>query len=906
MATTSFSDRNGSNRGRRIWRFGNACFDESSWTVTVHGLPTQLETKPLAVLHELLKRYGEVITKDELLDAVWCDQREPAAEGSLTTAVFKLRKALDEQAAQQIRTVSKVGYRLTGPVTFEQVRDPMSPLLLWAAGAPVPRRPGWVLIELLPGSSSTPAWRAQNTNSAETRIFRCTDTAEGLQSFHREVAISRQIAEAKINPSPVVDLLEWSFEEPPFFIETADPGPDLKRWAEERGGLSEVPLVERIALMRSAARQLATIHTTGIIHGDVSPETIIVRPELSPAFIRIGVGVWPAEEAVVDGDTPVDNSRGGSEAKSSSYAAPEVRSGGQPSTATDIYSLGVLLYQVIVGDFTARLAPGWEDEVGDPLLVDDVAQSAATDPAKRLHSASQIAERLGNLAERRSRAEEERTAAAKVSASAEAERRRLARAPWVRAAAALLITGFATTSIALVAMIHARDVAEEERRAATAAYDFLSDDVLARVSPARADAADETLTEAVLRARSELDRRFAHQPQLAGRLHATLARAFTQRSQWDEARRSYMMADAAFRRAGVMAEADAVENRMTLAVSEAASAQPGAATRAKSLIAAEVARNSDALKGAAGVKLAQAQGLLAYFNDPQAAPRHFDRAVALARALPTDFSSVERLQLRQAAAMARLRLGEARAAAIDLHDVAEQIALIEGESHPDALLAQGSALTAAVLSGQYRQASDGATRLLPLLEHRFGPDHRFTLAILALRSQALGAQGQVRQAIHDAERVWQSASAKEAEGQQAQVGQLDLAQLLCRGGRSEEGARHARAAHGSVDSANGSTHPLAHVASFILGECIAAEGDTAGALSLYRTVDPAAVGMQVGDGNWAANLHLARAEAYLARGELDQARQALREVGNSFDSATADAIQRGRTQKVRTALAGTS
>jgi DNA-binding winged helix-turn-helix (wHTH) protein len=888
-------------RGRRIWRVGEACFDETTWALSVGGRPVPLEAKPLGVLHELLQRYGEVVTKDELLDAVWCDQREPAAEWSLTTAISKLRRTLGEEAARQIKTVQKVGYRLDGPVTFEQVPVPVFREFAWEVGQPVPRRTSWLLAAKLGSSEHSQVWRARNIHSKETRVFHLTTTLEGLQALRREVAIAQRLARLPAGARPGLELLEWSFEEPPFFLETVDRHPTLAEWASAAGGLDAVPLDRRLAVAAAASHALAAAHGLGVVHGDLSPAAILV--EENGQVRLVDFRSEPDHPSRSDPLDPNEKQPGGSlHDRPSLYVAPELRAGAPPDVRSDIFALGIILYQMVIGDFSLPLVPGWVADVGDPLIAEDVAAAAAGDPAERLHSAADLAERLETLDDRRAEADRARAAAADALALAEAERRRRTRAPWIRAAAIILVLGLTTTSAALVTAIQARDTAVQERRAATAAYEFLSEDLLARVAPERADAADETLTQAVLRARGEIDRRFAKQPLLAGRLHNTLAAALTHRSQWDEARRSYKLADAAFRRAGPAGSVEAAENRMVLAATEATSAQPGSLERAVELIAAEKANNPDAGRGAVGVKLAQAEGLVSYFHNPQDAPRHLARAAALAQTVPGEFSAVERLQLRQAAAMAQLRIGDAAGAEPKLRAVAEQIARLQGADHPDALLASGSVLAATLLSGRFAEASTAVAGLLPQMERRFGPEHRFTLSLLSIRSQALGAQGRFQEAARDAERVWKSALKREGPGQQAQIGQLDLAHYLCRGRQAAEGERHARAAYVSVMDASGAGDPLSHTASFILGECLAAAGQPDKALPLYRTVDPAAVGLQVGDGNWAPNLHLAMAEAYLASGERDQARRALEGVGGAFEAASADAIQRMRARKVREIL----
>lgn len=121
----------------RLWRFGDAVFDEGRWTLTVDGQRVNLENKPLKLLRELLIRPGTVVRKDELLDAVW--PGVTVVEGSLTTAMNKLRRALGDRDGAIIETVPGIGYRLaisplaaTGATTSPSTE-------LSARNAPVPR-----------------------------------------------------------------------------------------------------------------------------------------------------------------------------------------------------------------------------------------------------------------------------------------------------------------------------------------------------------------------------------------------------------------------------------------------------------------------------------------------------------------------------------------------------------------------------------------------------------------------------------------------------------------------------------------------------------------------------------------------------------------------------------------------
>ena len=105
---------------RDVWRFADCEFDDLRFQLTVHDQPVELERKPLELLRYLLSRSGEVVRKEELLEAVWPGLT--VVDASLATAVSKLRKVLGEQ--EVIQTVPRVGYRISVPVT--QVRRPES------------------------------------------------------------------------------------------------------------------------------------------------------------------------------------------------------------------------------------------------------------------------------------------------------------------------------------------------------------------------------------------------------------------------------------------------------------------------------------------------------------------------------------------------------------------------------------------------------------------------------------------------------------------------------------------------------------------------------------------------------------------------------------------------------------
>lgn len=140
----------GRNEARR-WLFASAEFDEGRWTLTVDGRPVAIESKPLELLRELLIHAGTVLSKEDLLDAVW--PGVSVVEASLPTAMLKLRRALGDDAADNriIDTVPRRGYRLSAPVRLaDPAETPPSPATPPVAPEPVvPRRRGRAVAILL-------------------------------------------------------------------------------------------------------------------------------------------------------------------------------------------------------------------------------------------------------------------------------------------------------------------------------------------------------------------------------------------------------------------------------------------------------------------------------------------------------------------------------------------------------------------------------------------------------------------------------------------------------------------------------------------------------------------------------------------------------------------------------------
>jgi non-specific serine/threonine protein kinase len=493
-------------RPRLRWRFADACFDEASLRLTLSGQPIDLERRPLQLLALLLVHAGEIVTKDEILEALWPDRE--VSEASLTTCMMRLRQALGPTGHSAIRTVHGYGYRFAAPVTVEATTPappPAAAITSLAPGNPVPHRPNWVLLHRLGTGGYGDAWLAEQTQSHERRVFKFARDADGIAALKREVALFRLLREGLGPRHDLIRILDWNFEGAPAFIETvwSELG-NLAAWADRQGGAATLPMDLRLELAAQIADALAAIHAMSVLHKDLKPANVLMRTDESgrPAIILTDFGSGRALDPTrldafgITRPAP-DPTRIDSSGATQMYRAPESFDGGAPTPQADIFAAGVILFQLAAGDLRRPLAAGWESLIADPLLREDIAAAAAGDPAQRLSDAAELAHRLRTLPERRAaraRAEAEAKDAARTRRALELARAR--RTPLLALIGVLLVAFAASTSLyvrADRAQAHAEAQAVRADRAqvraeaqaarAKAVTEFLTDDLFSAANP---------------------------------------------------------------------------------------------------------------------------------------------------------------------------------------------------------------------------------------------------------------------------------------------------------------------------------------------------------------------------------------------------------------------------------------
>jgi len=513
--------QSGSAGAPMVWHFAQAELDEAQMELRVLGRVASLERKPLEVLRHLLRHANEVVTKEELQAAIWPGR--VLSDTVLTKAVSRIREELGGGAEGLIKTVHGYGYRLMGEVRVVAPKAAALPaphLKLKAGDSPF-QRSNWALERHLARGGSGELWLVRQLKSRECRVYKFALDASGLQGLKREITVHRLLSSQLGERSPSLPVLDFNLEEVPFFLELPYLAHgNLADWAAQCWADPRFDDCHRVQLMAEIAEAVALAHAVGVLHKDLKPANVLMdvsngnaRPLLAD-FGSAGVlsdQILEAAGITRIAFTQTPTAVGGT----TLYLAPELLRGQPFTTQADLYALGVMLYQLLIGDFQRPLATGWERDIADPLLREDIALAVHGDPAARSGSVAEWALHLRHLEQRRADlVEHQRDLAARAAAEeqakralAEADRLRLRR-NWMWATAAVFFLGAVIATGFAVRAERAATLAHTALASTQATTRFLVDDVLGAVSLRYGPTKQLSLNQIVERAARRVDARF--------------------------------------------------------------------------------------------------------------------------------------------------------------------------------------------------------------------------------------------------------------------------------------------------------------------------------------------------------------------------------------------------------------
>lgn len=320
-------------------RFGAFEFDAQQRELRKHGLRIRVPDQSLEILTVLVEHPGDTVTRDRIQALLWPNGTVVGFERSINAAVKRLREALGDPADKAcfIERVPRQGYRFIAPVHA-----------VARTGTPPPdARAGTMLahyrlVERAGSGSMGEMWKAEDTKLGRT---------VALKLFPRQVTAD-------------VGTLEVIRQEARHLAALNHPSICTIHGLEEHGGQSflvmeyidGLPLTavlegDRLPAQRVAeigvqiARALACAHSNGVIHRDVKPANVMLTAGGIVKLTDFGIAQAAPRLA---GAAPATNTEQ-SPAGTLGYLSPEQARGGPLDARSDIFSLGVVLYEMATG-----------------------------------------------------------------------------------------------------------------------------------------------------------------------------------------------------------------------------------------------------------------------------------------------------------------------------------------------------------------------------------------------------------------------------------------------------------------------------------------------------------------------------------------------------------------------------
>jgi len=855
------------------YRFGNAEFDESRFELRVGGLVVELERRPLHVLQVLLSRHGEIVSREDLMATAWAGR--VTVDNVLPNAVSKLRKALGPTTGARIVNLPRTGYRLDGPVVSERIERSGELLAALHPGSSLPGQPSIQLVEPVGGEDGAPLWLAERDGGDRLCYRLCEDGAQ-LAVMRREAAAVRRLhAElGEVVRDDLASLVDWNFESIPFYVAFRHPGEPLPAWmaATYEAG-SGLDAEARLQLFLRIATAMDAAHAVGVPHGDFHADDVhVLRDEDGVAQPCIGgfgradaSAAEVGEEAVPEPppspvlSEPVDELAGNPaelppavDAAPTSDLAPERAAGGPVTVQGDVFALGVLLYQMLIGDFARKPLPGWEADVADPLLQADIAAATHGDLDCRLHSVGELLERLRGLPERRRRnaeAAKQRQEAARVAQALERSR---VRRPWIIAALAVLVAGVVVSSLLYLRADRARRDAQEALAISKAINRFLNDDLLASADP-YASGREPSIRDILHAAAATADQRFADQPAVEAEIRSTLGEVYNRLSDGPAAVAQHTRAHALLEAVRGPDDVQTLEAAYRLS---RAYVQDTRYDAAESLIAATDERvqavHPDDLRLATIGDAARALLAMNTGHYPEAETalrRYLDNwpRIEPDRLTELDSARVDLSQVLLFGGQPEQARDVAQALLHDFADDPERAERLIGRAH----YALGDALT---YLGQYDAAAPLLEQAFEELSERLGSDHILTVQVLFASANLAFLRGDFETVFDTMDAAWVRLSKRYGDGNPYTASALSnraIADLAL--GRAQLALADQEAAYERLSAQFGVDHPYAMLSRFYLAATFAVTGQTGAAQAHLSSLNPDT--LQNGDpGPWAERL----------------------------------------------------
>ncbi|MBZ0222186.1 MAG: tetratricopeptide repeat protein [Dokdonella sp.] len=684
-----------------------------------------------------------------------------------------------------------------------------------------------------------------------------------LDVYERERFVRERTILARLEHPHIAHLFDGGLtaEGVPWFALELVGGAPVTHWCDAR----KLDLDARLRLFATICETVAYAQRNLVVHRDLKPSNILVDGEGQLKLLDFGIA-----RLLVDGGSE-DATRTEARRLTPAYAAPEQRDGGSVTTATDVYSLGVLLHELCTGQRPQFLADGSLRSAAlaldagaaqarsaelrslrrrlDGELGLIIAKALAIDPQQRYASAAALHDELQRLA-----------AGNPVLAKPDSRAYRFAkfvrrhRLAFAAGSALLIVILGATAATAWQAR-----VARIEAARADAVRDFVLA-LFAGITPDESKGRVVSARELVDRGAARLDETLAGEPAIEAQLATTLATAYRQLGDYPKAMQFAQRALAAahqpaaralavFERGRIRAaqgDFDAAEQDLREALSLAPDASRGEVRLRLADVLAERGHLDEALS-MANTNLAhattpeqrdQALAMLGGIDFRRGkladAARELNEALTLARANRGE-AHTQTASIEHDLGVVVLQQGDAKAAVALFEQALKTRRGLLGDKHPDIADSLFNLGTALRRLGENDRAGQFFNEALAMQRELLGPKHPAVANSLNSLAVLAWQQGDPDTAIAYLKEALDVATAAHGKSHPSVIAMRNnLAGMLRVSGKLDEAETQARSALADARATLGENHYLTGVAQLGLGSILAERGQSAAALDEVR------------------------------------------------------------------------